>query len=298
MIRPTLTTLALAVFVAAPTVSAQVVQDVPITVSDVRVDERLRPAAPVVSPALQARVHALRRIAEKTSECYSSGERVEHTADPRCGRWYAALRQGGVAGVIAMGEALTANEAEVEGHEILRNSEGQYETGPRLVQVLAATRHPEAVTYMVRYLVDSLTLHGEEFGSVDEEIFRQLPRIAGYDVYPVGPWDSEALTQVEVRRAAVTAWSEWLRNHREQTRAQWLAEGETRSLNDLTSDNPAVRFAALRRLATMSGHAAAVIGSVREILAREDLVAVARVEIRRWATRTHIAVPARTQARL
>ncbi len=246
------------------------------------------PEIPPVPEGLRERVAELGRTVDETAECYTwRGERSEHTADPRCGAWYATLVRGGPASAHAIGAALMRPAS---APQPVRDSDGEYQRGPRLVQVMFSASLPDALPYALRVLADDAR-GGRAFNDTDREILRQLARATGDDVNPVAPWESEVWSTEVARTHASTAWLRWWRSHQGETRAQWTAAAETRAIADLSHADPAVRFSAMQRLAPVPAHRPAVTTALRELLASPELPARAAVHIRRWAQRTRIPVP-------
>lgn len=249
------------------------------------------PEAPVVPPALAARVTALARVADDTVECFTErGERTEHIADRRCGQWYAQLARGGPATAHAIGSIMERPPSEPNP---LRDGEGEYRTGPRLVQLLATTRAPEAIPYMLRYLAGAAR-HRHDWSESSNEMFRQLARLAGEDAAPLAPWRPDDAALVSVMEHRVEAWLAWWAAHRDEAPAERAAAADARAVAALASDDVAVRFAAIQRLAANPAQRPAVEASLRGLMARADLPAPAAVYIRRWAQRARLPIAART----
>lgn len=247
------------------------------------------PPLPAVPDALAARVQAMARIVQETTECFTDhGERSEHIADPRCGSWYASLQRGGSAAAHAIGQALVRPARAVHSVE---DGSSEFERGPRLVQVLAATGAPEAVPYMLQHLAAS-TRANRSFSPIDEEILRQLARLSGDDPMPIAPWERGAYAGDDVRRRATAAWIRWWRDHGADTPAQRSAAALSRAQADLMAEDPAVRFAAIQRLAAVPAQRAAAASALRDLLSRRDLPARAAVYVRRWARRARMPVTA------
>ena len=247
------------------------------------------PPLPAVPDALASRVRDMADIVNETEECFTErGERSEHIADPRCGRWYASLQRGGVAAAHAIGQALVRPSGEE--HSIDGGS-SEYERGPRLVQVLAATGAPVAVPYMLQHLTASARAN-RAFPPADEEILRQLVRLSGDDPVPVAPWERGAYAGDDARRRVAAAWVRWWRDHGDDTPAQRAATALSHAQANLTAEDPAVRFAAIQHLASVPAQRAAAASALRDLLSRPDLPARAAVYVRRWARRAHLAIPA------
>ena len=288
-IRTIALTFALASSVAA-TASAQIVTEssapaplaAPVTApAPAAEDELSGPEIPPVPEGLRDRVAELGRTVNETAECYTfRGERSEHIADSRCGTWYATLVRGGPASAHAIGSALVRPASDP--HSV-RDSDGEYQRGPRLVQVMFSASVADALPYALRVLSDDARREG--FSETDREILRQLARATGDDVNPVAPWESEVWSSEVARSHASTAWLRWWRSHQGETRAQWTAAAETRAIADLSHADPAVRFSAMQRLASVPAHRPAVTTALRELLASPELPARAAVHIRRWAQR-------------
>ena len=296
MVRPRTIALALALTAAAPLAAAQVVTDAPARAPDPtpaapESDEVEAPALPEPPAALASRVAALTRVAERTEECYAyHGERVEHQPDPRCGQWYAALLRGGDAAAYAIGEVLNRPAVE-EAAGRVRGNMGSDQRGPRLVQVLVATRSRVAAPFLVRLLADDAAGDGG-FDETDVEALRQLPRVAGYDAHPVAPWERGVFEQPEARREAARRWNRWWRSHQDEAPAQRAAAGESLAVADLTHADPAVRFAAMQRLVGVPAHRAAVADATRALLADDNLPARAATHVTRWARRNRLPLNA------
>jgi hypothetical protein len=250
-------------------------------------EELSGPELPPVPEGLRERVAELGRTVDETAECFTyRAERSEHIADSRCGAWYATLVRGGPASAHAIGAALL--RPATAAHRV-RDTDGEYQRGPRLVQVMFNASVADALPYALRALSDAA--RAGEFRETDREILRQLVRATGDDVNPVAPWESEVWSSEVARAHASTAWLRWWRSHQGETRAQWTAAAETRATADLTHPDPAVRFSALQRLARVPAHRAAVTTSLGELLSSPELPARAAVHIRRWAQRARIPVP-------
>lgn len=294
MVRTRTFCLALALTAAAPFASAQVVTDTPARAPDPtpapESDALEAPALPEPPPALRARVAALTRVAERTEECYSyHGERVEHQPDPRCAQWYGALVRGGEAAAYAIGEVLNRPNIEDSTARVHGNM-GSEQRGPRLVQILVATRSRAAPAFLLSYLaVDAVSEDG--FDTTDEEVLRQLPRVAGYDAHPVAPWERGVFDQPEARREVARHWLRWWRSHQDEAPAERAASGESLAVADLTHPDPAVRFAAMQRLVAVPARRAAVADATRALLADDNLPARAATHITRWARRNRLPLP-------
>jgi hypothetical protein len=257
-------------------------------------DALATPPLPEMPEALRPRVTAMARIVSETSECFTDrGERSEHIADRRCPSWFAALQRGGPAAAHAIGLALVRppgpSTSDEDGDNY--NYEMSEEPARRLVQVLVATRAPEATPYLLRRLVDVVQRNGS-FSIIEEEVLRQFVRISGDDPMPIAPWERDALRSANARHRVTLAWSRWFRDHASDTPEQRAAAAETRALADLNAEDPAVRFASVQRLATHPVHGPAAAAALRDLLARRDLPARAAVFIRRWAQRTHVPLTA------
>ena len=289
--------LSLALSAMAPGAQAQIVAETPSPTpspapptAPVAVEATM-PEAPVVPPALAARVTALARVADDTVECFTEhGERTEHIADRRCGQWYAQLARGGAATAHAIGSIMERPPSEANP---LRDGEGEYRTGPRLVQLLAATGAPEAIPYMLRYLAGAAR-HRYDWSESSNEMFRQLARLAGEDAAPLAPWQPDDAALVSVMEHRVDVWLAWWAAHRDEAPAQRAAAADARAVAALASDDVAARFAAIQRLAANPARRPAVESSLRELMARPDLPARAAVYIRRWAQRARLPIAART----
>jgi len=284
-------TFCLALALAAPIASAQVVTDTPARAPAAPESDALEaPALPEAPAALRARVAALTRVVERTEECYAyHGERVEHSPDPRCAQWYGALMRGGEAAAYAIGEVLNRPNTEDTTARIHGNM-GSDQRGPRLVQILAATRSRAAAPFLLRYLAAD-AVSENDFDTTDEEVLRQLPRVAGYDAHPIAPWERNVFDQPEARREVARRWLRWWRSHQDEAPAQRAAAGESLAVADLTHADPAVRFAAMQRLVTVPAHRAVVADATRALLADDDLPARAATHITRWARRDRLPLP-------
>lgn len=254
--------LSLALSAMTPCAGAQIVAETPSPPSPAApaaVAARV-PEAPVVPPALAARVTALARVADDTVECFTErGERTEHIADRRCGQWYAQLARGGAATAHAIGSIMERPPSEANP---LRDSEGEYRTGPRLVQVLAATRAPEAIPYMLRYLAGAARRR-YDWSEAAKEMFRQLARLAGEDAAPLAPWRPDDADVASVQEHRVDAWLTWWAAHRDEAPAQRAAAADARAVAALASDDVEARFAAIQRLAANPAQRPAVEASLR-----------------------------------
>lgn len=258
-------------------------------------DELIPPALPEVPAALQRAVAGLGATVRLTEECYTAGGRMEHEADARCPQWYAQLARGGAATVFAIGEVLRPvvvfrNEAPVEP---LRNSMGDFERGPRLVQLMARTQRPEVVPFFVGYLVRTAT-HPEALPSVsDAAMLRALREFTGDDPTPTAPWEDDRahLDSPAARTEIARRWLRWYRDHAGRSVAEWRAEGLERARQRLTSDDLLERYSAIRRLAPLPAHRDAVTASLQELLARDDVPAAARVHLHRLGRQHGLRLP-------
>lgn len=249
-------------------------------------DELDPPVVPEASEELRARVATLAGVVAQTEECFTNTSvRALHMADARCGSWYATLLRGGSASARAIGALLERAGGTRENP--LPLGEGEDQRGPRLVQVLVATGAPEAAPYMLRLLSDARRKH-ERVTDTEHEVLRQLPRVTGDDPMPVAPWERGALGDDEVALRVTVAWLRWWRAHEADTPAQRAAAAESHALADLASDDGAVRFSAIQRLASAPAHRAEAAAALRDLLARRDLPARASVYIRRWALRARM----------
>jgi hypothetical protein len=86
----------------------------------------------------------------------------------------------------------------------------------------------------------------------------------------------------------VTAWLRWWSEHGAEPRERWIAEGEAAAVASLSSPDPVVRFAAIRRLEASPAHSAQSAAALAALLAQPDLAAPARFQILRYA-RSHAA---------
>lgn len=254
------------------------------------------PEIPPVPPRFARAVASLRDTVAQTRECYTAGGRMEHAPDPRCAQWYARIARAGAAGAFAIGEEFrvrpdASGTAEAEP---LRSYESEFERGARLVQLLVATRRAEGATYMVSFLVRTATL-GAGATSTDVAVCQGLRALTGDDPAPTAPWEDDRayLESQPSREEVARRWSRWLRDHQGMTVAQWRAAGVEGARRWLSSDDILERYSALRRLAPLPAHRAAVTASLHALLAREDLPAAARVHLTRLARQRGIPLPAR-----
>lgn len=262
-----------------------------------RDDDLTPPELPEVPEALRASVDALRTTVQSTEECFTGEGRMEHTPDARCPQWYARLGRGGAAAVFAIGEVLrpVRTSPNDPAMEPLRNTESEYERGPRLVQLLARTGRPEAVPFLISYVVRTATLPDLYPTGTDAVMLRALRTLTGDDPAPTAPWEDDA-THMEgslSRRELARRWVRWFREHQGMTVARWRAEGEARALRGLSSEDILARYSAITRLAPNPAQRVAVTASLRELLAREDLPAAARVHLHRLARQRRIPLVAR-----
>lgn len=276
---------------AAPLASARA-QEAPASESD----ELTPPELPEVPEGLRAAVNALRQTVDDTAECFTGGGRLEHEADPRCPQWYARLARSGAAGAFAIAEQLRPGRGRdaQDAAEPLRNSEGEYERGPRLVQLMARTQRPEVVPFLISYVVRTATQSNDPPSDSNEAMLRALRTLTGDDPAPTAPWEDDRayldspLTRTELARR----WVRWFRDHQGMTVAQWRAAGISRAQQRLTSDDIIERYSAIARLAPLPAHRVAVTASLHELLTRDDLPAAARVQLRRLARQRRIPLPA------
>jgi hypothetical protein len=271
-------------------------QEAPIPLE--RDDDLTPPELPEVPEALRASVDALRATVQGTEECYSGEGRMEHTPDARCPQWYARLGRGGAAAVFAIGEVLrpvreNPNDPPMEP---LRSTAAEYDRGPRLVQLLARTGRPEAVPFLISYVVRTATRPDFYPTGTDAVMLRALRSLTGDDPVPTAPWEDDAshLEGTLSRRELAQRWVRWYREHQGMTVAQWRAEGAARALRELSSEDILARYSAIARLAPNPAHRVAVTASLRELLAREDLPAAARVHLHRLARQRRIPLVTRT----
>ena len=255
------------------------------------------PEIPDVPPQLARAVASLRETVEQTRECYTAEGRMEHAPDPRCPQWYARIARAGAAGAFAIGEEFRPRPGEGDGAEAepLRGYESEFERGARLVQLLVATRRPEGATYLVSFLVRTATLAGGYASSTDVAALQGLRTLTGHDPAPAAPWEDDRawLESQPSREEVARRWSRWLRDHQGMTVAQWRASAVEGALRWLSSDDILERYSAIRRLAPLPAHRAAVTASLHTLLAREDLPAAARVHLTRLARQRGIPLPAR-----
>jgi len=255
------------------------------------------PPLPVVPPAMRASVDALGETVSNTNECYTvDGERVSHTADPNCPQWYARLARSGLAGVYAIGAAFrpVQPDAAEPPREDIRASEGADEQGPRLVQIMARTGRPEAVPFLLSYLVRTATVDNAYVTQTDTAALAALRTLTGTDPAPTAPWedDNAHLNARPARRALMQRWMRWYNTHQGMTVAQWRAEGAELARRILFSDDILERYGAIVRLAPSPTDRVAVTTALQALLAREDLPAAARVHLHRFARRQRIVLPA------
>lgn len=270
-------------------------QEAPIPLE--RDDDLTPPELPEVPEALRASVDALRATVQSTEDCFTGEGRMEHTPDARCPQWYARLGRGGAAAVFAIGEVLRPVRSNPNDPpmEPLRNTESEYERGPRLVQLLARTQRPEAVPFLISYVVRTATQPDLYPSGTDAVMLRALRTLTGDDPAPTAPWEGDDvhLEGTLSRRELARRWVRWYREHQGMTVAQWRAEGEARALRGLTSDDILARYSAIARLAPNPAQRVAVTASLRELLAREDLPAAARVHLHRLARQRRIPLVTR-----
>lgn len=270
-------------------------QEAPIPLE--RDDDLTPPALPEVPEALRASVDALRTTVQSTEECYRGEGRMEHTPDARCPQWYARLGRGGVAAVFAIGEVLRPVRTSPNDppSEPLRNTESEYERGPRLVQLLARTQRPEAVPFLISYVVRTATRPDTYATGTDVVMLRALRTLTGDDPAPTAPWEDDGahLEGALSRRELARRWVRWYREHQGMTVDQWRAEGAARALRGLSSDDILERYSAITRLAANPAQRVAVSASLRELLAREDLPAAARVHLHRLVRQRRLPPPTR-----
>lgn len=255
------------------------------------------PPLPEVPPALRASVDALYETVSNTNECFTNeGERVSHTADPNCPRWYARLARSGLAGVYAIGEAFRPvyPEGAEAPREDIRVSDGAEEQGPRLVQIMARTGRPEAVPFLLSYLVRTATMEESYASPTDTAALAALRTLTGADPAPTAPWEDDTthMNARPARRALVQRWMRWYNTHQGMTVAQWRAEGAEQARRNLFSDDILERYGAIVRLAPSPTDRVAVTTALQALLTREDLPAAARVHLHRFARRQRIVLPA------
>lgn len=262
-----------------------------------RDEDLVAPELPTAPPELAPAVAALRETVEGTSECYRAGGRMEHEPDPRCPQWYARIARSGAAGAFAIGELFrpVATENSERPVEPIRSFESEFGRGPRLIQLLVATRRPEAATYLVSYLVNTATRPDGYASDTDIAALAGLRALTGDDAAPTAPWDDDRafLETVAGREELARSWSRWLRERRGATPAQWRAAGAERAERWLSSDNDLERYSAIRRLAAVPQRRAAVTASLHALLSRDDLPAAARVHLTRLARQRGIPLPPR-----
>jgi len=250
---------------------------------------------PVPPSDLAPRVEHLREIAVNTLECYTEHEeRAEHVADRRCPRWFRELEHGGVASAYAIGGLLAEpHDDDAHGEIAIEDSGGDWDTGPRLVRLLASTNEPVAVTFLVAFMARMERAerpHHELVRAVAEV----LPRITGNDISPVAPWEPVPWARGgEVWPVVTRDWIGWWRAARADPREKWLADGTRRARAALASGDPLARFVAIQRLASSPEDRDAARASWAELLGRADLPANARAYLLRYGRRHRLPAPAR-----
>jgi hypothetical protein len=256
------------------------------------------PPLPPTPPELAAAVASLRADVASTAECYTAGGRMEHEADPACPRWYARIARSGPAAVFAIGELFVpASGPDSAGPMIepIRDNNSELGRGPRLIQMMASTGRAEAVPFLLSYLVRGALDTGLYSSETDLAALAALRTLTGDDPAPTVPWEDDGAHQESplARRETAQRWTAWLRESQGRTVAEWRAAGLARARQRLTSDDIAERYSAIRRLSPLPAERAAVVASLRGLLAREDLPAAGRMHLSRLARQRGLPLPAR-----
>lgn len=235
---------------------------------------------PQTPPELVAGVEKLRKIVDATSECYEShGERSEHTADRRCPGWYAQLKRGGRATAFAIGTYFHTDDYGDWARE---------ETDIRLVELLSEKHAVDAVPF----LIASLDIHQGRWWAVAGAVLEALPRLTGWDVVPLKPWEEDqGLDYGKKDKSMIEPWQAWYAAHGSETREQWVAGGLDHARKALMSTNPAVRFAAIKRLSAAKSDRPAALQSFADLLASDGLTAEPRAWMKKFVRRRGLKLP-------
>ncbi len=257
------------------------------------------PTLPPTPPALLAEVTVLHEVVRATAGCNTVDGHAGGTPDRRCAQWYARLARGGAAAAFAIGEQFTPARVEGPRHlmEPLRDEASEGERGAQLAQLLASTRRPEAVSFLASYLIRTVTVHDAPPTRTDVAALGALRALTGDDPAPTTPWEGdEAHLNAELARLEIASlWSRWMHAHEGRPVVEWRAVGAQRALERLGSDDIVLRYAGIRRLAGERAHRAAVITSLRALLAHDDLPAAARVHLQRLVRRHNLPVAVGTR---
>ena len=246
--------------------------------------------APAVPAELAVRVRQLRRIAAATTQCFVEyGGRTIREPPDDCPTWYSQLVHGGRASAYAIGGYLLApTSAERD----TTDSDGLYGSmGERLTRILAETDAPEAAVFMLVALQRDFTGNHRPT-ALTATFLDGLERVSGYDPAPIPPWRSRStvLRDAAAKQRIWASWRQWYAAHANDTRQEWHADGERRTHDDLSSTDPVVRFAAIKRLVDQHAQIESFGPALNELLARADLPGDARAYLSRFARRNHVAM--------
>lgn len=260
---------------------------------DIEAEALVAPARPEVPAALEAEVARLRTVVRATSECYTADGRMEHEADPACPRWYAQLSRGGAAGVFAIATLLEGDAtSRDEEPDTLRTFIAEEQRGPRLMQIMAASQRPEAVPLVLRFVVGGLADPEARYVTDSEgAAWQSLEQLTGNNPAPRAPWQTRPSATLSSQAYTARAWLRWYRLHQHETREQWLRAGEQAAAEGLTSEDPAVRYWAIERLARVPEARPAVQSAFAALYASPDLPARGRAHLTRLGRRLRLQIP-------
>ncbi len=271
----------------------------------------LRPTStaplPEVPDTMRDDVRRYRALVVRTMECWSEGGRVSHTPPGDCAQRYATLAAGGPAAMHAIGRFViddTGHRLPLRERHAMETTARSWEGGPTrgdgnslntagaLAAVFARFESPEVVPYVIAGMRMPVARQYGDWG-VDGQIatwLDVLPRVTGWDVAPMPPWQAETMTP-DVRITFLgdvhDAWARWYRAHRNERLDAWRAAGLANARTMLTARDVARRVAAILRLGA-EGNTAEDRESARrslvELLAQRRMSNDGRRYMRQWAT--------------
>ncbi|MFO0649209.1 MAG: hypothetical protein U0326_23405 [Polyangiales bacterium] len=270
---------------------------------------------PSVPPELEADARRYRALTNRSMRCWEADGRVSHSPGRACEGYYAQLAAGGLAAVHGIGRYIVDDGNRrlfQRERDLTRTDARDYEggpasgsgtllnTAPRLSHAFARLDAPEVVPYVLAAMSMPIARGFGDWGGSDEmqTWMRVLVTVTGNDLTPMPPWqfiDLDMGAQMRFLGDSHDTWARWYRAHRNESLAEWRAQGLARARTDLTGRDVARRVAAILRLGDKNGPAAdqeAARLSLVELLAQRRLSNAGRRYMRDFAAQNHWSLEA------
>ncbi len=222
---------------------------------------------PQVPPELRADVSRYRLVVAHAMRCFE-GYRVEHVRAPDCRAAVTTLTRGGAAAMHALGQfaydeqrrQLTQQEraatrVAVRFGGLPRVAQGGgsiFDAAATIAPIMATFDAPEVVPYILAALEHYARCRLASDFAVQGFVrwIEPLGSVTGWDLTPLPPWQLDALTIDQADQFAGDAyvnWVRWYRAHKNESLAQWRAQGTERARRALTGRAIPTRVAAIIR---------------------------------------------------